>query len=87
MVGIPNAELPSIDVFPVPAHYMLNIKGGNMRRIDLFNADGRLVYSIMEPTSDLEQIDVSHFAAGHYFVKVTLDNKQTVSKKVIVNRK
>ena len=87
MVGIPNAELPNIDVFPVPAHYMLNIKGGNMRRIDLFNADGHLVYSIMEPTSDLEQIDVSHFAAGHYFVKVTLDNKQTVSKKVIVNRK
>ena len=86
-VGIPSAELPSIDVFPIPAHYMLNIKGENMRRIDLLNADGRLVYTIMKPTSNLEQIDVSRFAAGHYFVKVTLDNKQTVTKKVIVNRK
>ena len=86
-VGLDDRDLSDIEVFPNPAHHLLNIKGENMRKIWIYNADGKLVYAQAENIEGLQQVDVSQFAAGHYFVKVQLDDNRTVSRKIIVNRK
>ena len=86
-VGLDDRDLSDIEVFPNPAHHLLNIKGENMRKIWIYNADGQLVYARAENIEGLQQVDVSQFAAGHYFVKVQLDDNRTVSRKIIVNRK
>jgi len=86
-VGIDDHDLSGIEVFPNPTNRILNIKGEDMRRIDLYNADGQLVYTKENNGSDLVQVDVSRFAFGQYFVKVLLDDGRIATRKVIVNRR
>jgi hypothetical protein len=85
--GIPVFETANVEIFPNPAHALLNIKGENMRRILIYNTDGQIVYFTDENINDLQQVDVSRYAPGQYFVKIIFNNKQSVTKKVVVNRK
>ena len=80
-------DLPDIEIFPNPTQSLLNIKGENMRRIDLYNADGQLVYSKENDGANLKQVDVTRFASGQYFVKVLLGDGRIATRKVIVNRR
>ena len=86
-VGIDNHDLSGIEVFPNPTNHLLNIKGEGMRRIDLYNADGQLVYTKENDGSNLVQVDVTRFAAGQYFVKVRLGDGRTATRKVVVSRR
>ena len=86
-VGIDDHDLSGIEVFPNPTNRILNIKGEDMRRIDLYNADGQLVYTKENNGSDLVQVDVTRFASGQYFVKVLLGDGRIATRKVIVNRR
>jgi len=86
-VGIDDHDLSGIDVFPNPTNGILNIKGDDIHQILIYNADGQLVYASDEWSANLKTMDVSSYAAGQYFVKIIFGNKQTVTKKVIVNRK
>ena len=84
--GIPTNAIAGVEVFPNPTNHLLNIKGEDMRQISIYNADGQLVYSSESSVSDLKQVDVSRYAAGHYYVKVKLNDNRTVTLKFIVNR-
>ena len=86
-VSIDDHELSGIEVFPNPTNHILNIKGGGMRHIDIFNADGQLVYTKENDGSNLVQVDVTRFAAGQYFVKVRLGDGRTATRKVVVSRR
>ncbi len=86
-VGIDDHDLSCIDVFPNPTNSILNIKGEDMQRIVIYNDNGQLVYADGSVVSDLKQVDVSHFAAGQYFVKVLLSDGRTVTRKFIVTRR
>jgi hypothetical protein len=86
-VGIDDHDLSGIEVFPNPTNHILNIKGEEMRRIDIYNADGQLVYTKENDGADLVQVDVTRFAAGQYFVKVLLGDGRTATRKVVVNRR
>ena len=86
-VGIDDHDLSGIDVFPNPTNSILNIKGEDMQRIVIYNDNGQLVYADGSVVSDLKQVDVSHFAAGQYFVKVLLGDGRTVTRKFIVTRR
>ncbi len=86
-VGIDDHDLSGIDVFPNPTNSILNIKGADMQRIVIYNDNGQLVYADGSVVSDLKQVDVSHFAAGQYFVKVLLGDGRTVTRKFIVTRR
>ena len=85
--GILTIDLPDIEIFPNPTQSLLNIKGENMRRIDLYNANGQLVYSKENDGANLKQVDVTRFASGQYFVKVLLGDGRIATRKVIVNRR
>lgn len=86
-VGIDDHDLSGIDVFPNPTNSILNIKGEDMQRIVIYNDNGQLIYADGSVVSDLKQVDVSHFAAGQYFVKVLLGDGRTVTRKFIVTRR
>ena len=86
-VGMDEHVLPDIEVYPNPASSTLNIKGQDMRLISIYNTDGKPVYSTDGLTSDLKQVDVSRFAAGQYYVKVTLVDNRDITKKVIIKRR
>ncbi len=86
-VDIDDHDLSGIEVFPNPTNSILNIKGEDMRQILIYDDEGKLVYASNELSSSLETVDVTRYAAGQYFVKIILGNKQTVTKKVIVSRK
>ena len=86
-VGVDDHELPGIEVYPNPTSSTLNIKGQQIRRISIYNTDGKLVYSTDGSTSGLKQVDVSRFAAGQYYVKVTLVDNRDITKKVIIKRR
>jgi hypothetical protein len=85
-LGIDDYDLSGIEVFPNPTNHILNIKGGEMQRIDIYNADGQLIYTKQNDGSGLMQVDVSRYAAGQYFVKVLLSDGRTATKKFIVKR-
>ena len=86
-VGIDDHDLSGIEVFPNPTNHILNIKGEEMRHIDIFNADGQLIYTKENDGADLLQVDVTDFAAGQYFVKVRLGDGRTATRKVVVSRR
>ena len=85
--GIAPYEFPDVEVFPNPTNNILNIKGEDMRQILIYDDEGKLVYASKELSSSLETVDVTRYAAGQYFVKIILGNKQIVTTKVIVKRK
>jgi hypothetical protein len=66
---------------------MLNIKGQDMKRVDVFNLNGKLVLSQMPDTPEFTQLDVARFATGHYLVKVLLNDGRSVTGKIIVSRR
>ena len=86
-VSVNAHDLSGIEVFPNPTNHLLNIKGENMRHIDIFNADGQLVYTKENDGADLLQVNVTGFSVGQYFVKVRLGDGRTTTRKVVVNRR
>ena len=84
--GISTEIIPNIEVFPNPAQTALHIKGESIKQIILYNADGQLVLSKDENDSNLIVLDVSPYAAGQYYLKIVLTDKQTITRKFIINR-
>jgi hypothetical protein len=83
---VPSIEISKIEVFPNPAYSSFNIKGENMRRIDIYNTDGQLIYSSDSNNENLIRVNVSQYAAGQYFITVYLNNGHSVNKKIIISK-
>lgn len=84
--GISTQIIPSIEVFPNPAQTSLNIKGENIKQLFIYSTDGQLIYSKEDNSTNLIVLDVSQHAAGQYFLKIILADKQTITRKFIINR-
>ncbi|MBO4655676.1 MAG: T9SS type A sorting domain-containing protein [Bacteroidales bacterium] len=85
--GIDEVTLPSFSFYPNPTSAQVNIQGEQMRKVEVFSIDGKLFYHAKAESPEFTQIDVTSFPTGHYLVRITLDNGQTVTRKIIVNRK
>jgi len=86
--GIDEFEMtPEFSFFPNPTQAALNITGERMRRIQVYDLNGRLVLIADPDTPEQTRINVSGFATGHYVVKVLLDDGNSVTGKIIVDRK
>lgn len=72
--------------FPNPTSTTLNIRGERMDRIEVVSLDGRLLFSGAPDSPEFTTLDVTPFAAGHYTVRITLNDGKTVSGKIVVNR-
>jgi acetyl esterase/lipase len=75
-----------LNVFPSPASDKINfvISGSNViNRISLFDVTGHLVYSSTELHTVKFSIDRNHLKSGLYFTTIELDNKTTLTKKIV----
>jgi hypothetical protein len=61
-------------VYPNPASSKLIIENGELKMKELYNAVGQLIFS-----TKADEIDVSHFAKGVYYLKCGI-----LTRKVIV---
>jgi len=79
--------MPEFKFFPNPTNAVLNINGEQMKQVLVYDLNGKLVRKSDTDSPENAQIDVTGFASGHYIVKVLLDNGQSVTRKIIVDRR
>ncbi len=70
----PTSAQPQVMVFPNPNNGLVNIQIESPSKaydIQLFSADGKLVYAENSLFASFHQIDISHLPSGFYFLKVS----------------
>jgi hypothetical protein len=84
MTLIPSIEIAQLNVFPNPVKDQLNITtDASIKEIALINSMGQTVLNISRKNiGNHYQIDLSSFAQGIYFLRLTIDN-QIHTKKII----
>lgn len=80
--GIDDHNLINITLYPNPAVDNLNITSEQIETVEIYNMEGRMIYS-GKHAGDQVTIPTDNFAAGMYTVKVTTAT-QTVSQKVVI---
>ena len=74
---------PAVEVFPNPTTLLINVKGCGLEKIDLFNEQGKRVARFENLNwQKIQQVDLSSFPDGVYFVQVTAA-AGVVTRKVI----
>jgi len=75
----------SIDIYPNPAHSVLNIKSSAERilQIELYDLSGRQIEHQRINTDEVK-LDVSHLAPSSYVLKIVTE-KESVVRKIIIN--
>lgn len=89
-VGIINFDenKPSFVAYPNPANNQLNVRFEDVSMVEsiqLINAVGQVVYSTINPTNNLEQIDLSNYAEGMYYLSI-YSNNERITRKVVVSK-
>ena len=97
-LGINEANIPEIVIYPNPTTGELRIENGEwrIRNIEIYDIYGRKQKTILNSQlaslslpltglrfSILNSIDISHLHSGIYFVKITTDSGQSVVKKIL----
>lgn len=80
--SVSEEELLDINIFPNPTSDIVSIdyKGSKINDVSIFSQMGNLLKS----STKSRGIDISNFSAGVYFIKINVDNKKTVIKKLII---
>lgn len=74
----------NIRVFPNPASEFVDIQSEkNISEVRIFSEDGRLVWSKTNINTLNERIFLSAFTAGLFFIQITDNEGNTVSKKIV----
>ena len=85
--GVDDHTLTSFSFYPNPTSAQVNISGDQMRLVEVFNINGKLIRREDADSPEFTQIDVSTFPSGHYMVRITLDDGNTVTRKIVVSRR
>jgi hypothetical protein len=81
-LGVPDFDDLKVVAFPNPANDILNIQAeGAISSIEIMNMLGQTLLT-SKGNSSREQIDVSEFAAGNYFVRVVVGDGSRVLRVV-----
>jgi hypothetical protein len=72
----------TIDLYPNPASNIIHVKNGTLIEfIEIFDMNGKQVLG--KRNSNSSQLDLTSFARGVYFCKITSDSGNVVMKKII----
>ena len=83
-LGITNAALEQLSVYPNPARGMINIAQAEGANVAIYDVSGRMVMSA-EGIGANQQLNVASLVNGTYFVQVELEGNQSIKKIVIAN--
>jgi alpha/beta superfamily hydrolase len=88
-VGFPvNSINGGLSIYPNPVTSEINysLPGGNtIRRINLMDATGRVVVNVEGLNDNSYQLNREQLKTGLYFTTIELDNKQVITKKLIID--
>jgi hypothetical protein len=78
-LGVGSNILENISIYPNPANTSLNVANAENSTIEIYNILGQVLYS-KSNISIQEEVQVSHFNQGTYFIKLTHGNAVKTSK-------
>jgi hypothetical protein len=70
--GVNESVQNAVVVYPNPSKEVFNVEGRGIRRIEVVNAFGQVIY-VKETKDDLLQIDLNGHASGVYLLRVVTD--------------
>ena len=80
-----NLDSQNISVYPNPNNKIFNIKSTvKIIKIDVLDILGSKLKTI-RPNNNLVEINISENPSGVYFLKISLENENIVTKKIICN--
>jgi hypothetical protein len=79
ILGINDNNLEGLSIYPNPATSVLNVKNAENSTIEVYNVLGQVLYTKNDISIE-EQIQVSQFTSGTYFVKITNGNAVKTTK-------
>lgn len=82
VLGVAQASLENINIYPNPAQNVLNITNAENADIQVFDILGKIVLSINDVSMN-QQIDVAKLQTGTYFMKISKDNALTTKRFLI----
>ena len=82
ILGITNNEFDSVVIYPNPTNTVLNIRNAQNSNIQIFNILGQELYSKSNIALE-EQVEVSQYNTGTYFVKITNGDAVKTSKFIV----
>ena len=82
-VGIGDHDVNNITLYPNPTRKTVQIRnsGSNIRSVTLYDASGRML-NVVNVNDHTAVIDLSGYAAGTYFLRITTENG-VVTKRVV----
>jgi hypothetical protein len=83
-LGVEDQELQGISIYPNPASTVLNVKNAENANIQVYNILGQEVMAKTGIAMD-EQLNVSNFQAGTYFIKIAKDSQVTTKRFIVSN--
>jgi hypothetical protein len=83
-IGVDEVNFKSASIYPNPVNNILNINNAKGLTISLTDVLGRVVLS-KNNISSAEQLNVSEFKSGTYFLKLS-DGFKTRTKKIIISK-
>ena len=72
-LGVDDFEQVVVNVFPNPSNGIFNVEGNGIRKIEVMDALGQIIFS-KEVEDDSQQINLSNRASGVYLLRVITDN-------------
>ena len=84
--GIDDHSPVEFSFYPNPTSAQVNISGDQMRLVEVFGINGKLIHRADADTPEFTKLDVSSFPTGHYLVRITLNDGNTITRKIIVTR-
>jgi len=85
-VDVPNFQTDSFNIFPNPTNGAITITNSELRitHVEIFDVYGRKLFS--QSVNELAYITMSvkHLLSGIYFVKIFAENKQIVTKRLVI---
>lgn len=79
VLGLNDNNLEGLSIYPNPATSLLNINNAADSTIEVYNVLGQVIYTKSNISIE-EQVEVSYFTSGTYFVKITNGNAVKISK-------
>lgn len=84
ILGINSNVLEEVSLYPNPTNSILNINNAENANIEVYDVLGKLLYT-QTNISFNEQVNVSNFQTGTYFIKLSKEN-QVSTKRFIVTK-
>jgi len=72
-----------VEVFPNPTTESISIRGEHLKKIEIYNMRGELIYSITRIKQNSTEINFSNIPKGIYFAKI-YDDTNFCTKKIII---